>query len=323
MRICVIIPNYNGEAWLGPCLDSLAAQSRPPESVIVVDNGSADRSRELARAHPVAPVVIELEANMGFAAAVNRGIARADADAVALLNNDAVADADWLRAGAAAMEKYPQVSMFASLMLGAQDRGRVDSAGDLYPRDGRPRPRGHGEPADRFAAEAEVFSACAGAAFFRKALLDELGGFEESFFAYLEDVDLGFRARARGHCCVFVPAARVYHRGAATDLSDRAGKKPVDSAERVFLIARNRLRLVARNWPASWIVRFSPRLGLGLTRSAAYHLFVSRQGGAFFRGIMAGASSFAADRATAPAGSGAAYDDIVRLMREGSRPWPR
>jgi len=322
LQICVIIPNYNGEALLGPCLDSILAQSRPPGQVIVVDNGSTDRSRELVRAHPLAPVLIELDRNLGFAAAVNQGIAKAEVDAVALLNNDAVADADWLRAGAEAMERYPEVSMFASLMLDFHGRARVDSAGDLYLRDGRPRPRGQGRPADQFTAPAEVFSACAGAAFYRKALLDELGGFEQSFFAYLEDVDLGFRARARGHRCVFVPDARVYHRGAATGLADRPGKKPVDSSERVFLIARNRLRVIARNWPASLVLRFSPWLVLGLFRSAAYHLFVSRQGGAFFKGIVHGVKAFAGDRSSAPA-AGPEFDDIVRLMREGSRPWPR
>lgn len=319
----MIIPNFNGEALLGACLASLLAQSRRPDQVIVVDNGSADRSRRIIEAHPLKPELVVLEKNYGFAAAMNRGIERAQTEAVALLNNDAVADADWIKAGLEAMERWPKVSMFASLMLDFQERTRLDSAGDIYGRDGRPRPRGRGEEMDGFQESVEVFSACAGAGFFRKALLEELGGFEESFFAYLEDIDLGFRARARGHTCLFVPEARVYHLGAATDLQDRKGPKPVDSSERVFLIAKNRVRVIARNWPTALLWRFSFRLMLGFIRSASYHLLVSRQAVPFFKGLLEGARLFGKDRASVSLQeSSPEYARVARLMREGWLEWP-
>jgi GT2 family glycosyltransferase len=339
LRICVIIPNFNGETMIGTCLDSLSAQTRPPDRVTVVDNGSTDRSRQIVAGHSIGAELIALESNLGFAAAVNRGIEKADGDAVALLNNDATADPRWIEAGLAAMEINPGVSMFASLMLDYQDHHLVDSAGDLYPRDGRPRPRGRGESASLYKEPVEVFSACAGAAFFRKELFEELGGFEESFFAYLEDVDLGFRARARGHACLFAPEAIVYHAGAATDLGDLPGGKPVDSSERVYWIARNRVRVVSRNWPAGLIIGWSPWLAFGLFRSAAYHVFISRRAGAFFKGIIRGFSSIPGDRAffrnemkarqsdrgdtprPGPQPPSGAYKKITRLMRHGAQPW--
>jgi GT2 family glycosyltransferase len=306
---------------------------------MVVDNKSTDRSREIVAGHPIGAELIALESNLGFAAAVNRGIEKANGDAVALINNDAAADPRWIESGLAAMGRNPGVSMFASLMLDYQDHDVVDAAGDLYPRDGRPKPRGRGESASLYREAVEVFSACAGAAFFRKSLLDELGGFEESFFAYLEDVDLGFRARARGHACLFAPEAIVYHVGAATDLGDRPGNKPVDSSGRVYWIARNRVRVVSRNWPAGFLVRWSHWLAFGLFKSAAYHVFVSRQAGAFFKGIIRGFLSIPGDRAflrndmkarqsdgedkprPGPHPPSGAYQEIARLMRHGAQPW--
>jgi len=324
MKISVVIANHNGEKHLGPCLDSLADQARAPERVIVVDNGSEDGSAGLAKGHRLSPELIELGGNFGFAKAVNAGIkASADCDAVALLNNDARADRGWIKAGEQAMKRFPLVSMFASLMLQWSEREVVDSAGDLYKRDGRPRPRGRGRPAADYSAGCEVLSACAGAAFYRSSLFNEVGLFEESFFSYLEDVDLGLRARSYGHVCLYVPEARVYHLGAGTDLGDRPGGKAVDSAERVRWIARNRLRLLWRNWPAPHLARWAPWLLAGLARSAAYHTLISRQAGPFFLGLVQGLRCIQGDRSyyrsTAPDRS---FRENARLMREGELPWP-
>lgn len=334
-HISIIIPNYNGERFLGPCLDSLASQTRPPDKVIVVDNGSRDRSLEIARGHRLAPDVIELERNFGFAFAANQGIEAVDSEMVALLNNDAVADPRWIESGLHAAKTYPEVDFFASLMLQLNDRDRVDSAGDMYICDGRPVSRGRGEPASGYNRPALVMSACAGAAFFRRVVFEELGGFEESFFAYLEDIDLGLRARARGHLCLYVPEAVVYHLGAGTRLDDRRGKKPVDSADRVYWIACNRLRVIARNWPLAYVIQWLPGLVFGLARSAAYHICVSGQGMAFFKGLAAGARLIPKDRlffrkqkSMRPFGSGDSeksggwsFNDTALMIREGTSPW--
>lgn len=320
MRISVIIPNFNGERWLPDCLDGLRGQTRAADQAIVVDNGSRDRSREIVRAHELHPELIELPENAGFAVAVNRGIRAAAGEVVALLNNDAVPDARWLEAGHAALARYPEVAMFASLMLQFSDHTRVDNAGDLYPRDGRPRPRGQGEPAAAYRETVEIASPCAGAAFYRKSLFAEVGEFEESFRSYLEDLDLGLRARRCGHRALLIPTAIVYHRAASTELHDRPGKKPVDSSERVRLIARNRLRLIARHWPAGFILRSAPWLMFGLLRSAAYHLLISGQARAFARGCGEGVRLMGADRREYHQAPGS-FSEIARLMREGVRPW--
>jgi hypothetical protein len=322
MRVTVVIPNYNGERLLGPCLDSLAAQTRPAERVVVVDNGSSDRSLDLVRAHPLRPESIALGANRGFAAAANAGIRAADGEVIVLLNNDAVADPRWLAAGLDALARHPAAGFVASLVLDLADRDRVDSAGDLYPPDGRPRPRGRGERAADFTAPMEAISAGAAAAFYRRELLERTGGFEESFFAYLEDVDLGLRARALGYRCRFEPAAVVYHQGAGTTLADRPGRRPMDSSTRVFLIASNRVRLLARTWPRRQLLRRLPALALGLGRGAAYHLLRSGQAGPFFAGLRAGLARLPEDRRVQAAlFSPRAFAALLPLMLEGARPW--
>ncbi len=332
MRLTVIIPNFNGEKYLGVCLDSLSRQTSRPDAVVVVDNGSSDGSVRLARSHRVRPDLIELETNLGFAFAANRGIGLAlekwgPGSAVALLNNDASADPRWLESGRDALARYPSVSMFACLMLDYFERDLVDSAGDLYPPDGRPASRGRGRRASGFAETAEVISPCGGACFFRSSLFEEVGDFEESFFAYLEDVDLGLRARALGHKCLFLPGAVVYHVGAATELSDKPGPKPVDSALRVRRIAANRVRLVSRNWPGERIKRWSPFLLKGLARGAAYHLFRSGQGAAFMKGLGEGLGLVRKDRdfygAARASGRAETDREVERLMIVGARPWAR
>ncbi len=323
MRISVIIPNRDGEPLLAECLDSLARQSRPADEVIVVDNGSADGSRELAAAHSLGPRLIELPGNGGFAAAVNRGIESAGAEVIALLNNDAVADPRWIEAGLEAFQRYPLVFMFASKMLDKERPEIIDSAGDLYPPDGRPRSRGRGEAAREFDTPVEVLYPCAGAAFYRRSLFDEVGLFEESFFAYLEDVDLGLRARGRGHVCLYIPEAVVHHAGAMTELGDRGGRKRVDSSGRVRLISRNRVRLLGRHWPAKCLAARGPWLAAGLARSAAYHLAGPGDGRAFIEGLRQGVALWSEDRdfrrryyENADFGAAAA------LIRAGELPWP-
>ena len=328
MQVTVIIPNYNGERWLTPCLDSLAAQTRPARRVVVVDNGSRDRSREIILNHPLTPALIALDHNTGFAHAVNLGLAAAETEVIALLNADAEADPRWIEAGLTALLENPDADMAASLMLSARERDRVDSAGDLLPRDGRPRGRGRDQRAAEFTEAAEVLSVCAGAAFYRRRLFESVGGFEESFVAYLEDLDFCLRARRRGRICLFAPGAVVYHQGAGADLHDRPGKRAYDSSQRVEWIARNRVRLLARNLPWRALALWSPRLAIGLARSALYHLLSSRQFAAFRRGLGQGIRCLPEDRKFFqedwfPRGRPEILSGLMELVREGARPWPQ
>jgi GT2 family glycosyltransferase len=317
----VVIPNYNGEKFLGPCLDSLRAQTRAPARVLVVDNGSSDRSCELTQKHPLRPELIVLPRNQGFAAAANAGLRAARTEVAVLLNNDAVADPRWIEAGLRVMEREPEVAIVASLMLVFSDRDRVDNAGDFLGRDGRPAGRGRGERAAGYDRTEEVISACAGAAFYRRVLFQEIGFFAEDFVSYLEDLDLGLRARARGRVCLFVPEAVVYHHGAMTELNDTPGKKPVDSSARVFLIAQNRVRLLARAFPAGALARRSPALAFGFMRSFVYHLLISRQVRPFLQGMRAGLQHLAADRSFCRENAATARAVPAALLGNEVRPW--
>lgn len=295
-RVCVIVPNFNGARQLPACLDALARQTRLPDEVIVVDNGSRDGSAEMARSHLIAPSIITLAENMGFAAAANAGIRAADATYVAFLNNDAVAEPRWLEEAIKALAVHQDLSGVASLMLQLGRRDLADNAGDSLGPDGRPVPRGRDRRASGHGAPVLVPSVCGGAAVFRRRVFDEMGLFEESFFAYLEDLDFGLRCCLAGHDFLFCPASVVFHQGAGTDLGDKPGKKPMDSARRVFLIGRNRVRLLARNLPARTLAARAPMFLYGLAKGFGHHLLRSGQYRAFLAGLREGFASWSEDR---------------------------
>ncbi|MDD5483896.1 MAG: glycosyltransferase family 2 protein [Kiritimatiellae bacterium] len=253
-RVTVVIPVWNGADWLPACLRALAAQSFRDFLVIMVDNGSVDNSRELARAYPRVSV-IKFERNRGFAAAVNAGIRQCSSEYVVLLNTDAQPRPDWLQHLVHAMDAGgPEVGCLASRMLSMGNPALVDNCGDILSWQGAAAKRGHGQPADFFGRSEEVFSACAGAALYRRSLLETLGGFDERFFAYLEDLDLGLRARMRGYRCLFVPEAEVLHQGHGSGIS---------SARYVRLVTRNRLLLFLKNVPARLLLRHALSLIYG------------------------------------------------------------
>ncbi len=217
MKIAVVIVNWNGGDDLAECLRSVASQERRPDRVIVVDNGSVDGSLDVAL--PRFPFVepLRLGANVGFAAANNVALrACDDCDGVALLNPDAFPAPSWLARLAAAAEGNPGCAAFASQLRSATRRGFLDGIGDVYHVSGLVWRAGHGEPLPPPESPREVFSACAAAALYRRDALLEIGGFDERYFCYVEDVDAGFRLRLRGYRCLYVPDAVAHHVGSAT-----------------------------------------------------------------------------------------------------------
>lgn len=218
-RVAVVIPSWNGAHLLDACLLSLREQSSPAFSVIVVDNGSTDGSRELLRDHHADVTVVALPRNRGFAGGVNAGIRvaiREGADMVALLNNDAVADPGWLAALVAAADSHPEAGVVTGKLLLA-DGAHVDCAGEGMSVWGMPYPRGRGEvDKGQYEVAEGVFAATGGASLYRVSMLLEVGLFDERFFAYLEDIDLSFRARLRGWDVRYIPGAVARHRMGAT-----------------------------------------------------------------------------------------------------------
>jgi GT2 family glycosyltransferase len=239
----VVIPSWNGRDWLPACLDAIAAQTLAPSETIAVDNGSTDGSLELLAERGIR--TIELGRNTGFAFAVNRGIEAAGADLVALVNTDVVLEPDWLERMVAVLEAHPEAASAACKMVALDDPGELWDAGDFLRRDGAAEQRGRGERDDgRYDEPSEAGAACAGAALYRRRPVLAVGAFDERFFAYLEDVDLGVRLRLAGWTCRYEPAAVARHAGAG---SSGQLKRPL-----LGWVERNTLLLVWKYFPVRW-----------------------------------------------------------------------
>ncbi len=293
-RLTVIVPTWNARRALGTCLEALREQSVPC-SVLVIDDGSEDGSRDfVARRFPEFEC-LRLERNGGFAKAVNQGLKHCRTEYVALLNNDTEVDINWVREGLQALQTHSEYSFFASKIVDFNDRSRIDAAGDTYGRTGLPLKRGNGEPVGRYARNEPVLGASAGAAFYRMSLFDEIGLLDEDYFMYLEDVELSLRASLAGHKCLFLSRALVYHVEAASDPERRNGRdgdqRPSSggvfySGRRVFWITRNRWQLMWTYQP----VRFVPWLAWGWIKSALFHLLKVGFFRDFVKGSVAGIS---------------------------------
>jgi GT2 family glycosyltransferase len=215
--VSIVVVNWNGAAVLPRCLDALAAQTRRDFELLVVDNGSSDGSADGLEGKYPAVRLIRLERNMGYAAANNLAARSARGKWLALVNNDAFLDPNWLEAMVAAAEAQPEFTSFASRLLQADDPSRLDGAGDACHISGLVWRLGHGQPAASVALEEdEVFSPCGAAAFYLRQVFLAAGGFDEDYIAYAEDVDLGFRLRLLGHRCLYVPTAVAQHVGSSS-----------------------------------------------------------------------------------------------------------
>lgn len=217
LSVSVVIVNWNGGTYLLDCLHKLKAQTLAPSRILVMDNGSTDGSCEAAERVP-GVTVKRLSANLGFAAANNRAIEECDTDLVALLNPDAFPEPDWLEQLVDAAKTRPDVASFGSRQMLHGFENILDGTGDIYHISGVAWRDRHGftvQP-DVDLIPKEIFCPCAAAALYRRDVWLASGGFDEDFFCYVEDVDLGFRLRILGYQSLYVPSAVVNHVGAAT-----------------------------------------------------------------------------------------------------------
>jgi GT2 family glycosyltransferase len=217
-KTTVVIVNWNGEPFLDRCLSALLAQTIAPHEIILVDNASSDASLDIVRRFPSVRLLAQNE-NLGFARGNNLAIqaAAAESEWIALLNPDAFPESQWLEALLSATRDYPAFDVFGSKLLVAADPSVLDGAGDIYHMSGLVWRLGHGAPvAASSEQEQEIFSPCAAAALYRRHALLTADGFDEDFFCYVEDVDLGFRLKLAGHRCLYVPKSIVHHVGSGT-----------------------------------------------------------------------------------------------------------
>jgi len=213
----VVIVNWNGNQVLPRCLEALITQTVSNFEILIVDNGSKDGSVDQLEIRYPGVHLFCLGENLGFAAANNRGAARARGNWLAFLNNDAFPAPDWIEKLLEAARNYPGFSLFASKLVSAENPGSIDGTGDIYHVSGSAWHRDRDQPVDQSTNQIdEVFSACAAASLVNRQVFLESGGFNERYFSHYEDVDLGFRLRLFGEHCLYVPGAVVYHVGSAS-----------------------------------------------------------------------------------------------------------
>jgi GT2 family glycosyltransferase len=284
--VTAIIPNWNGERFLANILADLANQTQPPERVIVVDNGSTDNSKEIARR--LGAELISLPSNRGFAHAVNRGISEATSDLVAILNNDVRLDSRWAEILTRAVLHDANVYFATGKIYQLAQEGVLDGSFDLLCRGATAWRAGHGKPDGPLWSQTRtIASAPLTAALFRRALFDQIGLLDESFESYLEDIDLGLRCAERGLSGRYLPDAVARHWGSATLGMWRPAT--------VRLIARNQILLIAKHFPRPWYREYGWPI---LAAQLLYGLLAVRHGTGwgFVRGKWEGLRRFKAAR---------------------------
>lgn len=287
MNVTIIIPNYNGVRFLPDCLNSIKKQTYTDYSVTVVDNGSSDGSIKLLETHYPEVSVIRLSHNSGFASACNIGIRSCHSPYIMLLNNDTILAPDCLNFMVKKLIEKPNIFSAGSYILSINHSHRIDTSGDFYTLFGYAFCRDQGfvsdtrRPPDPL--QDSVFTNCGCAALYRRSLLKKTGLLDPAFFAYLEDVDLGIRARRLGYENVHCPEAIVYHIGSAT-----TGTKY--SEFKVFHSARNNMWLRRKNLTRIQRLLHFPFVFTGSTLKYLYFRKIGL-GKAYFRGCIRGLSS--------------------------------
>lgn len=288
MKATIIIPSYNGKKFLKDCIEALYRQTFRDFEIILTDNGSTDGSAAYVRSHFPQVRILRSLKNRGFSSAVNAGIRRASSPYVVLLNNDTIAEPDFLLHLIASIEESENIFSVSSLMLNLYRPELTDSAGDLYTLPGYAVCRGMGRPSSCFNRARDVFSACAGAAVYRREALIRLGGFDERFFAYLEDVDLGYRARLNGYVNRYCPQAVVYHARGGTS---GTGYTPF----KVYYSARNNVWLNYKNMPGLQLLINAFPILLGCLLKYFYFCRIGL-GGIYRMGVKSGIRALPFDR---------------------------
>lgn len=278
MKVSVIILNWNGRQLIGECLDSLFQQDYHDFEIIVVDNGSTDQSIDFINNNYSDKVkLIALNENKGFAAGNNVGIADSKGEYILLLNNDTKVDPNWIKELVQAAEEDQTIGSCASKIVNYYQPDEFDTLGHLMYPDGLNRGRGKFEKDQgQYNTQEEVFFASGCAALYRKKMLDEIGLFDEDFFAYGDDTDIGVRTRLAGWKCIYVPTALVYHKSSASSAPYSPWK--------IYLVERNRILILFKYFPLRYIifspfytaVRFSYNLLSIFVKKGATHKFIQK-----------------------------------------------
>lgn len=281
MKVSIVIPNWNGEDFLADCLDALLKQSQKC-SIVVVENGSVDSSDEILASYGNKITVLKQPKNLGFDGGVNVGIRFAQkhkSDYIALLNNDAIVPPNWLKSLVGVLNADDSVGIVTSKILHF-DENRLDSTGDFYTIYGLPFPRGRNEiDKGQYDNSIEIFGASGGASLYRAKMFEEIGIFDEDFFAYYEDVEISFRAQLRGWKVRYQPKAEVRHHisGTSNKISGFA----------TYHCAKNFWFTYVKNMPALLFWKYLPFASYWYCRMFAARLV---KGGLwpFFKGWVAG-----------------------------------
>jgi len=285
--LSIIIPNRNGVGHIERLFPSLSSQTYRDFEVVLVDNASSDSSVEVAGSLLPYLRILRLPKNYGFAAACNKGADMARGEILLFLNSDTELDRRCLKFCVDSIDQHDGYGFFQPKILKLLHRDVIDGAGDLLPRDGRPVKRAEGAHAST-QLDDRILSPCGAASLWRRKVFFGLGGFEESFFAYLEDVDLGLRASISGIKGKLIPDAIVYHEGGGSAREGSFKTVSFDRPESVRWIARNKIWLWARCLPLPVIAACAPWMFAGFLKSALHHTFRSGARKEFRRGTMEG-----------------------------------
>lgn len=293
-KVSVVIPNYNGKDYLEKCLDSLLLQDVDYFEIVVVDDCSKDDAfeackvkygtecqlKDSARKQSIGFKFIKRKENGGFCACVNDGIVNADGEYILLLNNDTEADKGLVRNLYQAIWAERRVFSVGAKMIQLHNKELLDDAGDLYCSLGWAFSPAKDKPVSKYNKKTKVFACCGGCAIYRRSTLLKLGLFDENHFAYLEDIDIGYRAKIHGYINLYEPKAVVYHAGSATSGSRHNEFK-------VVLAAKNSIYLIYKNMPVWQFIINWPQLVAGIIIKM---IFFARKGlfGAYIKGLRQG-----------------------------------